>query len=389
MLNEVKVGLVGLGNRGYFLYQDVISAFPFVRIRALCDLYDDRIDKAYRTVLTHESDAQVLKTTDYRELLKADLDCIVIATSWETHTEIACAAMERGIAVACEVGGAVDISECYRLVETYERTKTPIMFLENCCYGKIEGTVGNMVRAGLFGALVYCSGSYGHDLRLEIATGTEQRHYREHHYLTRNCENYPTHELGPIAKLLNINRGNRMVSLSCVASCAKGLADYVKRGKQHDAQAEQPFRQADVVVALITCEKGELIQVKLDTTLPRSYCREFMVAGTRGRYTELYDEVFLDGDYEWGKSKPLGEYFNEYLPEKWKNEDKIKELGHGGMDYLVFEDFFDCLRNGKPMPIDVYDMASWMAVTPLSDLALKTGKTVEVPDFTHGDYKNR
>ena len=388
MLNEVKVGLIGLGNRGYFLYHDVISVFPFVRIRALCDLYDDRIEKAYNEAIEHEPSAQILKTNDYRELLKADLDCVIVMTSWETHTEIVCAAMEKGIPVACEVSGAVDIQECFRLVETYERTKTPVMFLENCCYGKIEGTVQNMVRAGLFGDIVYCSGSYGHDLRLEIANGTADRHYRERHYLTRNCENYPTHELGPIAKLLNINRGNRMVSLTCTASCSKGLADYVKRGKKHDAAAEQPFRQADVVIALITCENGELIQVKLDTTLPRSYCREFAVAGTRGRYTELYDEVFLDGDYEWKKSKPLSEY-NEYLPEMWKREEEIKALGHGGMDYLVFEDFFECLRAGKPMPIDVYDMASWMAVTPLSELALKTGKTVEFPDFTHGQYKNR
>lgn len=124
--------------------------------------------------------------------------------------------------------------------------------------------------------------TYGHDLRPEIANGTKNRHYREQYYLTRNCENYPTHELGPIAKILNINHGNRMVSLSCVASCAKGLADYVKRGKPHDGNAEQPFRQADVVVALITCENGELIQIKLDTTLPRSYHREFMVAVRAG-----------------------------------------------------------------------------------------------------------
>lgn len=124
--------------------------------------------------------------------------------------------------------------------------------------------------------------TYGHDLRPEIANGTKNRHYREQYYLTRNCENYPAHELGPIAKILNINHGNRMVSLSCVASCAKGLADYVKRGKPHDGNAERPFRQADVVVALITCENGELIQIKLDTTLPRSYHREFMVAVRAG-----------------------------------------------------------------------------------------------------------
>ena len=75
---------------------------------------------------------------------------------------------------------------------------------------------------GKIGKVVHCHGSYAHDLRNEISSGNIIRHYRLRNYTARNSENYPTHELGPIAKLLNIHRGNRMLSLVSVSSKAEG-----------------------------------------------------------------------------------------------------------------------------------------------------------------------
>ena len=182
-----------------------------------------------------------------------------------------------------------------------------------------------------------------------------------------------------------------MVSLTSVASKAVGMEAFVKSGRTHDKELDgKKFAQGDIVVTLITCEDGSLIQLKLDTCLPRSYHREYAVAGTKGRYTALYDEVFFDGQDENEKGKPLAD-FPQYLPSEWnkENEEKIKEAGHGGMDWLEFEAFFRCLETGEEMPIDIYDMASWMAITPLSELSIQTGKSVEVPDFTRGKYKER
>ena len=77
-------------------------------------------------------------------------------------------------------------------------------------------------------------------------------HYRLAEYLNRNCENYPTHEIGPIAKLLDINRGNRFVSLSSVCSGANGLKDFVKKHKDlHDELGKTEFAQADIVRTFI------------------------------------------------------------------------------------------------------------------------------------------
>lgn len=391
MAKIFNIGVIGLGQRGQQLAQNVLMKLENVKIGALCDLHSDRVQEIYQKLQEIGKADGVLCTQNYKDVLSSSVDCVLISCDWEKHADLACETMESKKAVACEVGGAYTIEECYRLVDTYEKTGTPIMFMENCCFDKTEMTVANMAKDGLFGELVFCSGAYGHDLRAEVCQGIKNRHYRERNYLTRNCENYPTHELGPLAKLLRINRGNRMLSLCSVASKAAGMQAYVKAGYPHDEQLDgKTFQQGDVVITLITCEDGSLIQLKLDTCLPRSYHREYAVAGTKGRYTGLYDEVFLDGEDEYQKSKGI-EAYPQYLPKQWskENEEKIKESGHGGMDYLEFEAFFDCLEKGKEMPIDVYDMAAWMAITPLSAQSIQTGKSVEVPDFTRGKYKTR
>lgn len=125
--------------------------------------------------------------------------------------------------------------------------------------------------------------------------GNVNRHYRLNNYMHRNCENYPTHELGPIAKILGINRGNRMISLVSVASKAAGLREFAKTDKNPDKSLENAtFRQGDIVNTVITCANGETISLKLDTTLPKYYSREFTVRGTKGLCLQEANMVFLE-----------------------------------------------------------------------------------------------
>lgn len=399
-MQTIRVAMAGLGHRGQGNLSTVMN-LPGIEITALCDLYPDRCETAVEKVRKAGGDPFV--TQDYREIMdRDDVDAVLVCSSWESHIAIAIAAMEAGHAVGMEVGGAADLSECFALVEAWEKTRVPFMFLENCCFGKNELLVLNMVKAGLFGEIVHCHGAYAHDLREEVSGGKENRHYRLHHYLTRNCENYPTHELGPIAKVLNINRGNRMVRLVSVSSKAAGLSRYVKDRadtiKNRDL-LDATFAQGDIVNTLITCAGGETISLRLDTTLPRSYSREFTVRGTKGMYEENTNSVFLDGEPE---SFDTNVYYREnydsarrfeaeYLPDCWKNVTKeTLEAGHGGMDVFSFQTFFQALRTGAPMPIDVYDAAAWMSISCLSEQSIAGGNIpVEIPDFTHGAWKTR
>lgn len=394
-MKKLKVGFVGLGCRGRDLINTTLH-IPEMEIVAACDLYEDRVADTVKRLKEYDG-RDIFATLDYKELVNcANVDAVIITTAWESHCEIACYAMRAGKITAMEVGGAYNLEEVWELVDTQEKTKTPFMFLENCCFGEYELMITNMVRQGLFGDISHCSGSYAHDLRDEITTGKEKRHYRLRNYIARNCENYPTHELGPIAKLLGVNRGNRMTRLVSISSKQQGLTDFVRRNPETIDQSllDVKFAQGDVVNTLIECEDGSTISLKLDTSLPRFYSREFTVHGTKGYYSELANAVFLDGDEEhFNAARFRGngkEYIEKYSAPIWKNlSDEDRKLGHGGMDYFELKQFAEFALSGKPFTVDVYDAASWMAVTCLSEQSIKEGRWVDIPDFTRGNYKER
>lgn len=387
---KLKVGLIGLGCRGSGILEADLLKIESIEVTAICDIYSDRLAKASELV-ENKYGKKPFCTTDYSELLNSGIDAVIIATSWKDHVEITLKAMNKGIAVGCEVGGAYTIDECFELVSTYERTKTPCMLLENCCYGREEMMVLNMIKKGIFGEVVHCQGGYRHDLRSEIDNGIENKHYRFEEYRTRNCENYPTHELGPIAFCLDINRGNRMTRLVSVASKSAGLSQY----RKDNGKEPLSYAQGDVITTIINCENGQTITLTLDTTLPRSYSRGFHVQGTKAMYEEDNLSLFIDGEhneyeFDWQPHwKNIEKYRDKYDHPIWQGYKDNTQGGHGGMDWLVFNAFFDSIINNKPTPIDIYDMAAWMSITALSEKSIKEGAFLDIPDFTSGKWKEK
>ena len=398
-MKQFRVGVIGLGCRGAWWVGELLSSLPYLEITGLCDVYEDRIGAAKEALLVKGRPAPPVLTTDYNALIEApEVEVVLVFSAWANHVEAALGAMWAGKPVAIEVGGANSLEDCWALVKTREQTGTPFMLLENCCYGEYELMALNMARHGLFGDLVHCEGGYLHDLRDEISRGNENRHYRFREYLTGNKENYPTHEIGPIAKIMKINRGNRFVSLVSVASRAAGLHSYIMdRGDLRESYADTVFRQGDIVKTVLTCADGSTACITLDTTLPRYYSRGLCVRGTKGFYEEATQSVFLDGqDYgmaEWNWAPQFGnrkEYIDQWRHPIWKRYrgDGVKEQGHGGMDYLVIDAFFEALDKGLPMPIDVYDAATWMAISALSAASIEAGSVaLPFPDFTEGRWQ--
>jgi predicted dehydrogenase len=294
--------------------------------------------------------------------------------------------MKAGKYVATEVGGACSLDSLWQLVKTREETGVPCMMLENCCYGQPEMAVLRMVREGLFGELVHAEGGYRHDLRREVSLGVENRHYRFRNYKSRNGELYPTHALGPIAKWLNINRGNRFVSLVSVASKAAGISAWAKEHLQEDHSAREPFACGDVVTTILKTAKGETVTLFHDTSLPRPYSRCNVLQGTKGIYAEDCKGYYLDGTKEeWSSMADMYAKYDHPLWVRYKKEGV--KAGHGGMDYLVMRAFLEAVKAGTDTPIDVYDTAAWMAVTCLSEASVATGgMPVCFPDFTNGKW---
>ncbi len=391
-MDKIKLGIIGLGQRGSGLLNE-ITQMDDIEIYAVCDSYKDRTEDAFK-VIKEKCGNEPVMTQDYRDILKMpEIKAVLISAAWEAHADLAIASMRAGKWTALEVGGAYDISDCHKLVDTYEETKTPFMFLENCCYGRRELMCLNMAKSGVFGEIVHCDGAYMHDLREEVSSGAERRHYRLQNYIHRNCENYPTHELGPIAKLLNINNGNRMLSLASFASKSAGLHDYVldKCGSD-DSLAAVDFRQGDVITTIIKCAGGETILLSLNTTLPHPYSRNFNVHGTHAYYAENNDSIFFNGDEgegdwkpNWGNADKLSEQYDHPLWKEYLNDGV--HSGHGGMDWLVLRAFFESVKENKLPPINVYDAAAWMSISALSEQSIALGGApVPIPDFTRGKW---
>lgn len=391
MKEIINLAVIGVGCRGKQHIRDCFVHMDDVNIVGLCDLYEDRVKETADFYEEKKGKRPEILTTDYHDILKSDIvDAVLVSTAWETHISISIDALYAKKAVAMEVGCAYSENECRELIRAYEETKTPFMFMENCCYDRRETMVFKMVKDGLFGEIVHCEGGYCHDLRDEVARGKENRHYRLRNYMSHCCENYPTHEMGPIARVLNINHGNRMVSLTSVASKSAGIQEYAEKklGKKLD------IMQGDVITTTIKCAKGQTITLTHETSLPRPYSRKFTVCGTNGMYSEDGDYVFIDEkdrEAEWDQKLVWGnakDYEKDYLHKSWVDFDNNKiEGGHGGMDYIEWRDFITCLKEDKKMPIDVYDAAAWMSISYLSEASVAAGGApVYMPDFTDGKW---
>lgn len=406
MKEKIKIGYIGLGRRGTGVLKYCLMEMKDVEIVAICDINEEKIERT-KKLLTENGHPEPFATTDYHDILKIEeIDAIYIMTGWNSRISLAIDSMKAGKYTAIEVGCAFDISECYELVKTYEETKVPVMMLENCCYGRKEMMALRMVKEGLFGEIVHCNGAYHHYLNdCEFFPKDEKgeykadllEHYRLAEYKNRCLENYPTHELGPISKVLNINRGNRMLSLTAFSSKARGLETFMEAHVPSDHPfSGQKFKQGDIVTTIITCAGGETIHLTLDTTLPRAfYSREFTIRGTKGMCEESSRDnttFFLEGMEENKYFNNLDEFGRDGHDHPLHREFLQMEAkgGHGGMDWLVNRAFVESVKNGTQTPIDAYDTAAWLAIGPLSEASIANGSTaVEVPDFTRGKWFRR
>ncbi|MBR1837512.1 MAG: Gfo/Idh/MocA family oxidoreductase [Kiritimatiellae bacterium] len=400
---EIRIAVIGLGGRG----RDHIrrfAAMPDVTVAAVCDNWQPNVDRTLSDFWTgndalYPGQRAAETSLHYEEILaRKDIDAVCVFTSWETHMRIAMDSMLAGFPVCMEIGAGQSLDECHELCRVSRSTGRPVMPMENCCYGETEMAVLNMVKKGLFGEIVHCQGAYEHDLRDEVGLGDRNHHYRQPHFLHRNGELYPTHEMGPIAKYLGINRGNRILTLSSIASKARGLKTWLEANRPDLAHLNP--RQGDIVTSMLTCANGETIQLTHDCTLPRPYSRGGRVQGTKGIWMEDGKAIFVEGRtkidpnnwaHEFESDAP---YMKEFEHPLWKAyHEAEKDLvvgGHGGMDYLVDRAWVESVQDETEPPLDCYDAATWMAITTLSEQSVAMGGLPQaMPDFTNGAWLTR
>ena len=381
-----------------------------VEVVAICDIDPNAIQIAQKMIAAKGRKPAVAYQTgdhDFENLAKrADIDGVVIATPWEWHVPMALEVMKQGKYAGVEVSATVTLQESWDLVNMYEKTGSHCMILENVCFRRDVMATLNMVRQGMFGSLSHVQCGYQHDLRevkfndgkqaygggVEFgAKGFSEAKWRTQHSIDRNGDLYPTHGLGPVAEMLNINRGNQFAYLTSMASPAMGLHQYIeeKGGKDHP-NSKVNFKCGDVVQTMIKCHNGETILITHDTNLPRPYSLGFRVQGTKGIWMDDNKSIYLEGisakPHRWEDFKPYQEKYDHPL---WKaHAADAENAGHGGIDYFVLRAFIESVKAKVAPPIDVYDAAAWSAISPLSEESIAKGSApIQIPDFTRGKWK--
>lgn len=408
--DKLKVGLIGVGLRGTNHLSNLLLRDD-VLITAICDIDPNRIQLAEQKIA--EAKAPKAKVFgkdeyDYLKLLELkEVEAVIISTPWLWHTRMAVDSMQAGKYTGLEVSAANTLEECWDLVNTHEESGSHLMILENVNYRRDVMAVLNMVKQTVFGELLHFRCGYQHDLRFVLLNdgktaygkgvefgekGISESVWRTQHSLKRNADVYPTHGVGPIAAMCDINRGNRFVSMTSHATKAVGLNKYiVENGGEDHPNAKLEWKMGDIITSTIETANGQTIIVTHDTTSPRPYSLGFRVQGSQGLWEVDGNRIYIEGQSDPHRWDEATAWLKKYDHPLWqKFGDYAQGSGHGGMDFFVLNAFVESAKQQIEPPLDAYDAAAWSAITPLSEQSIaQSGAPQHFPDFTRGLWVKR
>lgn len=398
-LERVRVAVIGL-HRGLTLMKDVLN-IEFADVIAVCDIVDHRAKQAADMCEKKRGKRPVVYSGNekvWEQMVdRDDIDVVYIATPWDWHVPMALRTMERGKHAFLEVAAAVTVEECWRLVNTSERTQRHCVMLENCCYGENELFVLNMTREGVFGELTHGECAYIHDLRRVLFELGGEGGWRRNYHWQIDGNLYPTHGLGPVAQYLGLGRGDQFKFLVSMSSLEANLTRYrdavQPNGGRH---AAEKYLYGDMNTSIIKTELGRTIMLQHDVASPRPYSRTNALSGTGGTFFDYPARLAINdpasygleakGSHEWLDDKDLATMRRKFTHPLWKKlAERAKGGGHGGMDFVMNWRHLDCLRQGITPDSVVYDAAAWSCLIELSARSVATGSMpVGIPDFTRG-----
>lgn len=409
-LTTVRVGFVGLGMRGPGAVER-FTHIPGVQIVALCDYEEARAEGCQKYLREAGLAPAVIYSGEkgYEQLCqRADIDLVYVATDWDHHFPVAKCALQNGKHTAIEVPSAMNLEQCWELINLSEQTRKHCMILENCCYDWYEMNALNMAQHGVFGEIVRAEGAYIHNLdpfwdwywKNPDGTDPDGLGWRMKYNMENRGDVYATHGLGPVAQALDIHRGDRFTTLVAMDTKSVHGKEYVKNktGKE-----PKEYRNGDITTTLMRTAQGKVVEIVHNVMTYQPYNRLYKLEGVKGYATKYPEEHFaLDGSAVKESGIPQVDKLNTHafmsaeqqaaLVSKYEHPilkkygQLAKEVGgHGGMDFIMDSRLVYCLQNGLPLDMDVYDLAEWCCLAELGTISMDNNcASVAFPDFTRG-----
>ncbi len=411
-MKTVRVGFVGLGMRGPWAVMRFCN-IPGVEIVALCDYEAERAESCQKYMREKGLAPAAVYSGEkgYEALCKrSDIDLVYVATDWDHHFPVAKCAMLNGKHTAIEVPSAMNLEQCWELINLSEQTRLHCMILENCCYDYYEMNALNMAQHGVFGEIVSAEGAYIHNLdpywdsywQNPDGSDKDALHWRMKYNMENRGDVYATHGLGPVAQCLDIHRGDRFTTLVAMDTKSVHGKEWVKNKTGKDVE----YRNGDQTTTLMRTANGKMVQIQHNVMTPQPYNRLFKLIGEKGYATKYPEEHFsLTGDAV--KSAGMATRMDDlsghsFIPQEAQDElvkkyyhpilekygELGREMGHGGMDFIMDSRLVYCLQNGLPLDMDVYDLAEWCCLAELGTLSMDHNcASVAFPDFTRGEWQ--
>ncbi len=321
-ISTVRIGVIGLGQRGP-AHVKTMTRIDGVEIKALCDLRPEKAEAAKKLLenTDHNPDLYAGTPDAWKKLCqRKDLDLVIITTPWYMHTEMVVYAMEHGKHAASEVPAAATIEEAWQLVETAERTRKHCIMLENYSYMPFQLVMLNMAKQGFFGEIVHGAGAYN--------TSKIRNNFNKHFYWnmwwlrqygSRKGNIYPTHGLGPIAQMMDINRGDKFEFLVSVES-----RDFIMQAHARELAKTDHFfdefkdldYRGNINISLIKTTNGSTIMLQHDASTPSPHNMIHGIYGTQG--SALYDPPpprISTGNHKWASAEEFEKIKEKYTPE--------------------------------------------------------------------------
>ncbi len=193
---------------------------------------------------------------------------------------------------------------------------------------------------------------------------------------------------------MDINRGDKLDFLVSVESKDFSMGKMAKELAAKDTFYE-PFAQKDfrgnINNSIIKTSMGRTIIVQHDATTNRPYTLKEEICGTSRSVMEYPRPARISNEKgEWVSPEEYKSISEKFTPNLLK---KMEYLGKDSgsefsADLLMSWHLIDCLLNGLPLDMDVYDGVSWSSVLPLSEWSVKNRSyPVDIPDYTVGAWK--
>lgn len=376
-MKKIKTVFIGVGYRGRQLLQ-ILQALPVFEVVAVAD---PAIEAANVSGIVCYNSGE----DDYLNMLDCYKPELVFVTSpWQLHVPHAMQCVARGCHVALEIKGGLFLGEYQPLMELAEQKRCSVYPLENTLFRRDVLAMCNMVNVGVFGEIIHMRGGYRHDLRsllLDDAGNIGRRDktesvWRSKFYQCENGDLYPTHGLASLCMIAGINRTDCFKSLVSFASKSAGL---LQRIKDLRGDTNVKITMGDIVSTQIKTEKGILISLVHDTTLPRPRSLDFEIQGTKAIWQGNDSRIYVENvspDETWEPALSYIESYESLYWQKWGKDALLYDAHHQGMDYIMLKVLEADLLNKTIFPATLADLACWTSVSSWSKKSIAENRII-------------